>query len=179
MIERRRQPVPGDLPLDIAAMVGKVAMVMAPAVTADCAQMTAFLSSVEDGNPLFWDDGVADELAGETIAPPAMLSTFMRPGRWLPDGQTPLRAMELHYQLKERLGLELAIVGDSEVAMFDPVRPGDRVVTEIVLDEIGPEITNRLGTGRKWTLLLRYLRESDDALLGTEDIRFFSYNRAP
>ncbi len=178
MIERRRQPVPDDLPPHIAELVGTVAMVMAPAVTADLAQMTAFLGAVEDGNPLFWDEDVADELAGERIAAPAMLSTFMRPERWLPDGQAPERAMELHYRLKEWLGLDLAIVGDSEVAMFDPVRPGDRVVTQIVLDEIGPELTNRLGTGRKWTLLLRYLREADGVLLGTEDIRFFSYNRA-
>lgn len=166
-----------DLDDEIRALVGKVALVMDPAVTAEPALIRTFAAAVEDGNPLFWDDEAASQIAGEAIAPPAMISTWMRPDRWRPGGEAPERAMELHYWLKDRLGLERAVVGDSEMAMFDPVRPGDRVYSELILDHIGPQITNRLGTGRKWTITLRYRREGDDVLLGTESVHFFNYNR--
>ena len=40
--------------------------------------------SVENGNPLFWDDAVAEEITGGPIAPPTMLSVWFRPHHWAP-----------------------------------------------------------------------------------------------
>ena len=39
-------------------------------------------AATENGNPLFWDDAVADELTGGPIAPPTTLSLWMRPHYW-------------------------------------------------------------------------------------------------
>ena len=41
-------------------------------------------ASVENGNPLFWDHEVADELTGGPIAPPSMVSVWFRPHHWAP-----------------------------------------------------------------------------------------------
>ena len=46
-------------------------------------------SSVENGNPLFWDDEVAQSLTGGPIAPPTMISVWFRPHQWSP-GRTVL-----------------------------------------------------------------------------------------
>ena len=41
-------------------------------------------ASVENGNPLFWDDEVAADISGGPIAPPTMLSVWFRPHHWAP-----------------------------------------------------------------------------------------------
>ncbi len=41
-------------------------------------------ASVENGNPLFWDAEVADEVTGGPIAPPTMVSVWFRPHHWAP-----------------------------------------------------------------------------------------------
>ena len=42
-------------------------------------------ASVENGNPLFWDDDVAaEEITGGPIAPPTMISVWFRPHHWAP-----------------------------------------------------------------------------------------------
>ena len=41
-------------------------------------------ASVENGNPLFWDDDVAAEITGGPIAPPTMMSVWFRPHHWSP-----------------------------------------------------------------------------------------------
>ena len=46
-------------------------------------------ASVENGNPLFWDDDVADEITGGPIAPPTMISVWFRPHHWAPGRTEP------------------------------------------------------------------------------------------
>ena len=41
-------------------------------------------ASVENGNPLFWDDAVATALTGGPVAPPSMVSVWFRPHHWAP-----------------------------------------------------------------------------------------------
>ena len=40
--------------------------------------------SVENGNPLFWDDAAAEAITGGPIAPPTMVSVWFRPHHWAP-----------------------------------------------------------------------------------------------
>ncbi len=49
-------------------------------------------SSVENGNPLFWDEAVAEEVTGGPIAPPTMVSVWFRPHHWAPDRTTQATA---------------------------------------------------------------------------------------
>ena len=48
-------------------------------------------ASVENGNPLYWDDAVAEALTDGPIAPPTMVSVWFRPHHWAP-GRTRGRA---------------------------------------------------------------------------------------
>jgi hypothetical protein len=46
---------------------------------------------VENSNPLFWDELVAEEVTGGPIAPPTMVSVWFRPYRVGPAAADPLR----------------------------------------------------------------------------------------
>ena len=50
------------------------------------------LSATENGNPLYWDPEVADELTGGPTMPPTTLSLWMRPHRWEPGAEEELVA---------------------------------------------------------------------------------------
>ena len=58
-------------------------------------------ASVENGNPLFWDDDVAAEITDGPIAPPSMISVWFRPHHWAP-GRTE-QALPLQRQLAREL----------------------------------------------------------------------------
>src|SRR6185295_13872234 len=54
-------------------------------------------SSVENGNPLFWDEEVAAEVTGGPIAPPTMLSVWFRPHHWAPGRSEPALPLQVHF----------------------------------------------------------------------------------
>ena len=62
-------------------------------------------ASVENGNPLFWDDDVAAEITGGPIAPPTMLSAWFRPHNWAPGRTQVALPLQVHFDLKEQYGL--------------------------------------------------------------------------
>ena len=61
-------------------------------------------ASVENGNPLFWDDEVAGPLTGGPIAPPTMLSVWFRPHHWAPGRAEAALPLQVHFDLKALLG---------------------------------------------------------------------------
>ena len=93
-------------------------------------------ASVENGNPLFWDDEVADELTGGPIAAPSMLSTWFRPHHWAPGLETQKLPLQVHFDLKEKLGLPEAVMSDNTTIFHEPVRPGD-ILTHLPAAAIG------------------------------------------
>jgi uncharacterized protein len=149
-----------------------------------------WLEAVQDANPLYWDQSKAQRLAGAIVAPPTMLSTWMLARRWLPE--RPLEfwdahsanpsaganrvPIEPHFALKEFLKLKEGIVSGNEQEFHEPVRLGDQLQAITKMTEIGPERTNRLGTGRPWTVQVSYFNQGDQ-LVAIERYRFFSYNR--
>lgn len=144
-------------------------------VTAEAGVFRLFAAAVEDGNPLYWDEARATEITGSLIAPPALLSAWNRPDPWRVDGAPPARAMELHFRVKDALGLPKAVVTKAETELHEPVRPGDRLYAEQRLDHVGPITENRLGRGRYWTISVLYRRALDDALCGIEQLGFYGY----
>ena len=133
--------------------------------------------ATENANPLFWDQEAADEITGGWIAPPTMLSVWMRPLIWKPDEQgASIRPLELHFQLKDVFGLPEGIVTGNEIEFGVPVRPGDRISTTQTVREIGDVKTNRLGTGRPWTIDVEYTNQRGE-VAGVETYRMFAYKR--
>ena len=134
-------------------------------------------SSVENGNPLFWDDDAAEEITGGPIAPPTMLSVWFRPHNWSPGRSEPAVPLQVHFDLKERFGLPEAIMSDNTIVFHEPVRPGDVLRTRQILRSVSEPKTTKLGTGRFWVIDVEYLNQRDE-LVGVESYTGFGYRRA-
>jgi acyl dehydratase len=136
-----------------------------------------WLEATENANPLYWDPEVAESVAGGAVAPPTMLSVWMRPLVWKPSGEASIRPLELHFRLKEAFELPEGIVYRNEIVFHEPVRPGDRVRTTESVREIGELRDSRVGRGRNWTIDVTY-RNQRDEVVGVETYEMFSYVRA-
>jgi uncharacterized protein len=133
-------------------------------------------ASVENGNPLFWDDAVAAELTDGPIAPPTMLSVWFRPHHWSPGETEPRLPLQVHFDLKERYGLPEAVMTDNTLIFHEPVRPGDTITNGQVLRSVSEEKTTKLGTGRFWVIDVEY-RNQRGHLVGVESYTGFGYRK--
>jgi uncharacterized protein len=134
-------------------------------------------SSVENGNPIFWDEQVADAVTGCPIAPPTMVSVWFRPHHWAPGRSTQGLPLQVHFDLKEGLGLPEAVMSDNTIVFHEPVRPGDRLSTRQILRSVSEEKTTKLGTGRFWVIDVEY-RNQRGELVAVESYTGFGYRRA-
>jgi hypothetical protein len=134
------------------------------------------LASVENGNPLFWDAAISQELTNGPIAPPSMLSVWFRPHHWQPGATDNLVPLQVHFDLKEAFGLPEAVMTDNTITFGVPVRPGDRIRSRQVLRSVSEPKTTKLGTGRFWVIDVEYLNQSDE-LVGVESYTGFGYQR--
>jgi acyl dehydratase len=174
MSERSETP---PVPDDVAAWVGETRYPETADFPVERGYIWTSCASVENGNPLYWDDKVAEEITGGPIAPPSTLSLWFRPHHWQPGQTTQKLPLQVHFDLKERLGLPEAIMSDSEVVFHEPVRPGDVVSTSQVLRSLSEPKTTKLGTGRFWVIDVPY-RNQDGVLVGVETFTGFGYVRA-
>ncbi len=133
-------------------------------------------ASVENGNPLFWDEKVARELTGGPIAPPTMLSVWFRPHHWAPGRSELVQPLQVHFDLKEKLGLPEAVMTDNTIVFREPVRPGDRLETWQVLRSVSEPKRTKLGLGRFWVIDVEY-ENQDGESVGTESYTGFGYRR--
>jgi acyl dehydratase len=133
-------------------------------------------ASVENGNPLFWDDEAADAITGGPIAPSTMLSVWFRPHHWAPGRTEPRLPLQVHFDLKELFGLPEAVMSDNTLVFHEPVRPGDQITSGQILRSVGDEKTTRLGTGRFWVIDVEY-RNQRGELVGVESYTGFGYRK--
>lgn len=146
-------------------------------VACDTGYILAWLDATENANPMYWDEAIADQVTGGRIAPPTMLSVWMRPLLFDPRRETSIRPLELHFQVKDALQLPEGIVGSNEITFHEPVRPGDVISTLQSVRSISEPKTNRLGTGRFWTIDVTYTNQRGE-VVGVESYDMFGYERA-
>lgn len=133
-------------------------------------------AAVQNANPLYWQRDVADAITAGPITPPTMLSVWFRPHHWTPGASGERKAMQLHFDLKEQLGLPEAVVVTHESVFGEPVRPGDVLSTCQILQSIGEPKQTRVGRGRFWTIDVRATNQRGD-WVGTESYSFLGYAR--
>ena len=133
-------------------------------------------ASVENGNPIFWSDKAANEVTDGPIAPPTMISVWFRPHHWAPNRAEGALPLQVHFDLKETLGLPEAVMTDNTVTFGDPVRPGDRITSRQVLRSVSAPKTTKLGTGRFWVIDVVY-ENQNGGWVGTESYTGFGYRR--
>jgi acyl dehydratase len=134
------------------------------------------LASVQNGNPLFWDDAVAAAVTDGPIAPPTTLSLWMRPHHWSPGQEGEGLALQVHFDMKDRLELPEAIISENTITFYEPVRPGDVISYAQVLRSVSDEKTTKLGTGRFWVVDVEYTNQRGD-VVGVESYTAFGYRR--
>jgi acyl dehydratase len=164
------------LPADVADLIGQVQYEEEGEFPIERGYVWTACSSVENGNPLFWDDAVADELTGGPIAPPSMLSTWFRPHHWAPGRTKEALPLQVHFDMKTRFDLPEAVMTENSLTFHEPVRPHDLLSTRQVLRSVSEEKTTRLGTGRFWEIDVEY-RNQNGALVGVESWTGFGYRR--
>lgn len=168
---------PDDLPAAIAASIGQVQYAETGTFPVEMGYVYTGCASVENGNPLFWDPEVARELTGGPIAPPSMISVWFRPHHWAPNRTAGALPLQVHFDLKESLGLPEAVMSDNTIVFGAPVRPGDLLSTHQVLRSVSAEKTTRLGTGRFWVIDVEYRNPAGERV-ATESYTGFGYRRA-
>ncbi|HUC35836.1 MAG TPA: MaoC family dehydratase N-terminal domain-containing protein [Acidimicrobiales bacterium] len=162
---------------DVEALVGQPQYEETAEFPVERGYIWTTCSSVENANPLFWDDRVAQALTGGPIAPPTMLSVWFRPHNWAPGRKAPHLPLQVHFDLKERLGLPEAVMTDNSIVFGEPVRPGDLLSTRQLLRSVSEEKTTRLGTGRFWVIDVEYENQEGE-LAGVESYTGFGYRRS-
>ncbi len=166
-----------ELPADVAALIGEVQYEIEGEFPVERGYVWTTCSSVENGNPLFWDDAVAEEITGGPIAPPTMLSVWFRPHHWAPGRTEQALPLQVHFDLKARFDLPEAVMTDNTIVFHEPVRPGDRLHTHQILRSVSEPKTTKLGTGRFWVIDVEYFNQRDQ-LVGVESYTGFGYRRA-
>ncbi len=165
-----------EIPAEVEAWIGKPLYEEETEFEVERGYFFTTCASAQNANPLFWDDEVAQELTDGPIAPPTMLSVWMRPHHWAPGRTGERQPLQLHFDLKDRLGLPEAIISDNELVFGAPIRPGDRLRTRQVLRSISDFKTTRLGTGRFWVLDIEYTNQHGE-FVGKESYTGFGYRR--
>jgi acyl dehydratase len=165
-----------ELPADVEELIDQIQYEEAGEFPVERGYIWTSCASVENANPLFWDDAVAEELTGGPIAPPSMLSTWFRPHHWAPGRAEQKMPLQVHFDLKKRLDLPEAVMTDNTIIFHEPARPGDVLTTCQRLRSVSPEKTTKLGTGRFWVIDVEYRNDRGD-LVGVESWTGFGYRR--
>ena len=164
------------VPDDVLALIGTSQYEEASEFPVERGYIWSSAASVENGNPIYWDDDVADAVTGGVIAPPTLLSAWFRPHHWAPGRTEEKLPLRVHFDMKARFGLPEAIMSDNTTTFYAPVRPGDAISSAQRLVSVSEEKTTRLGTGRFWVIDVEY-RNQRDELVGIETWTGFGYRR--
>jgi uncharacterized protein len=165
------------LPADVAGLIDQVQYEETGEFPVERGYIWTSCASVENGNPLYWDEEVAAELTDGPIAPPSTISTWFRPHVWSPGQNEQKLPLQVHFDLKKRFDLPEAVMSDNTITFHEPVRPGDILTTCQRLRSVSPEKTTKLGTGRFWVIDVEY-RNARGELCGVESYTGFGYRRA-
>ena len=114
------------------------------------------------------------------IAPPAMVTSFIRPLEWRPDrvGPPTHRGSSLHELLKAELGYPLGIAAGYELELHGLLHDGDSVDGVERIASLGEEETTRLGLGRRWVIENTCTRRSTGELVAVERFSMLGYDPA-
>jgi hypothetical protein len=165
-----------DLPPEVEKLIDQVQYEEAGEFPVERGYVYTSCSSVENGNPLFWDDDVAQEITNGPIAPPTMISVWFRPHQWSPGRTEPAVPLQSHFDLKRIFELPEAVMTDNTIVFHEPVRPGDVISYAQVLRSVSDTKTTKLGTGHFWVVDVEYRNQRGD-LVGVESYTAFGYRR--
>jgi acyl dehydratase len=174
----RDQPADNDddLPTQVAAMIDVPQYPRTASFEVERSYGFNTCAATQNGNPLYWDERVAEEIAGGAVLPPSTLSLWMRPHYWEPGANSEQVPLAIHFDLKDAFQLPEAVMTDNTLTFFEPVRPGDRISHHQVLRSVSSPKTTKLGVGRFWVIDVEY-HNQHEALVGRETLTGYGYRR--
>lgn len=165
-----------DLPAEVESWIGQRKYEEWGEFDVERGYIFTSCSSVQNGNPIFWDEKVANEVTGGFIAPPSMISVWFRPHYWSPGRTEEAVALQLHFDLKANLGLPEAVMTDNTITFHEPVRVGDRLKTTQILRSVSDPKTTKLGTGRFWVFEVEVENQNGE-LCAVESYTGYGYKK--
>jgi acyl dehydratase len=165
-----------ELPEDVKGWIGQKRYELWGEFDVERGYIFTSCASVQNGNPLFWDEKAAQEITGGFVAPPTMISVWFRPHHWSPGRSEEAVPLQMHFDLKQRLGLPEAVMTDNTITFYEPVRVGDRLKTYQVLRSVSDEKQTKLGLGRFWVIDVEYENQKGQKV-ATESYTGLGYRR--
>jgi uncharacterized OB-fold protein/acyl dehydratase len=126
-----------------------------------------------DANPVYTDAEAARSVHGGIIAPPAMLQAWTLPGLPGHDATAgdPSQAV---YRLLDDAGFSSVVATNCEQEYIRPLRPGDRLTSQVTVESVSGPKNTRLGTGHFVTTRLT-VRDHDGEVVGTQLFRVLKF----
>ena len=167
---------PDEIPEEVLSWIGQDRYTEKTQFPIEMGYVLTTLSATQNGNPLYWDEKVAQDLTGGPITLPTMVSAWFRPHDWSPGRTEAAVALQLHFDLKDRLKLPEAVMSDNTIVFGEPIRPGDTLTTTQILYSVSAFKTTKLGTGRFWEFGVRVTNQNGE-LCAEERYTGFGYSR--
>ncbi|CDR08519.1 bifunctional MaoC family dehydratase N-terminal/OB-fold nucleic acid binding domain-containing protein [Streptomyces iranensis] len=123
-----------------------------------------------------WCEAMGDtNPAYPAVAPPTMLQAWTMGGlAGHPGGSARSEAYDELLALLDDAGCTSVVATDCEQEYLRPLRPGDRVTFDAVIESVSPRKTTKLGTGYFVTTRMN-VRAGDGELVGTHRFRILKY----
>ncbi|WP_262702255.1 MULTISPECIES: bifunctional MaoC family dehydratase N-terminal/OB-fold nucleic acid binding domain-containing protein [Streptomyces] len=123
-----------------------------------------------------WCEAMGDtNPAYPAVAPPTMLQAWTMGGlAGHPGGSARSEAYDELLALLDDAGCTSVVATDCEQEYLRPLRPGDRVTFDAVIESVSPSKTTKLGTGHFVTTRMN-IRTGDGELVGTHRFRILKY----
>ena len=144
---------------DARAMVGKRTPLRWAPAPVSLGRIQQFCAMTQDGNPSYWNDG---------IAPPAMLESWLMPLEWSPWSTTPEPRLPARIPLPGRS----MINGGNDTTFHLPVRVGDRLSVEEELLSVSDLKQTRLGEGHFVETLSVFRNQDGDVVAEVRNTLF-------
>ncbi|WP_058045414.1 bifunctional MaoC family dehydratase N-terminal/OB-fold nucleic acid binding domain-containing protein [Streptomyces roseifaciens] len=159
------EAVPGDVHHLLKPFEGRPAAVSASAADPVNAPMIRhWCEALGDTNPAYAGD--------DPIAPPTMLQAWTLPGLSPARGGRAPAHDEL-FTLLDGAGYTAVVATDCEQEYVRPLRPGDEITFDSVIETVSPRKTTRLGAGYFITTAMRLQVAGE--LVGTHRFRILKY----
>jgi hypothetical protein len=175
-VAKQKEELMSDLPEVVQSWFGQKRHIEESELDVDRSQILNGCISVENGNPLFWDEKTAQDLTGGWIAPLSMVSVWCRCHLWTPYRKEEGLSLKLHFDLKEAFDVPESIMSADELVLHKPARPGDRLTSWQVLQSVSEVKQTKVGVGRFWTFDIFYSNQNGE-LMAKETITGFGYRR--
>jgi acyl dehydratase len=111
-----------------------------------------FCAMVRDANPVYWDHGLAGEVFGGPVVPPALVQASVLPLPWKPSGHEPQALAVFAVPLPGRTLINVS----TEAVHHRPFFVGETVSYYDEVAGISPERRTRLGAGHFLTTVFHY-----------------------